>query len=147
MEDHQFSFEKLEVWQSARVLAKNIYLSTKLFPSDEKYALTQQMRRAALSVCANLAEGTTRISAKDQAHFTTISYSSMMELLNHLIIAFDLGYINEEELKNFRVQIQPLSVKLSNLKKSQLSRLGGLKIIFLMIFSYSIYQPLQPLNF
>jgi hypothetical protein len=70
-----------------------------------------------------------------------------MELLNHLIIAFDLGYINEEELKNFRVQIQPLSVKLSNLKKSQLSRLGGLKIIFLMIFSYSIYQPLQPLNF
>jgi four helix bundle protein len=88
------------------------------------------MRRAALSVCANLAAGTTRISAKDQAHFTAISYSSMMELLNHLIIDFDLGYINEEELKNFRVQVQPLSVKLSNLKKSQLSRLGVLKINF-----------------
>ena len=79
------------------------------------------MRRAALSVCANLAEGTTRITAKDQAHFTTISFSSMMELLNHLIIAFDLEYMleymNEEALKNFRAQIQPLSVKLSNLKK------------------------------
>ena len=146
MENHQFSFEKLDVWQNARVLAKNIYLVTKSFPSDEKYALTSQMRRAALSVCANLAEGTTRVSAKDQAHFTTVSFSSMMELLNHLIIAFDLGYIKEEALRDFRVQIQPLSVKLSNLKKSQLSRLGGLKSFFLMIFSYSLYQPLQPLN-
>lgn len=126
MESHQFSFEKLDVWQNARVLAKNIYIATptRSFPSDEKYGLTQQMRRAALSVCANLAEGTTRITAKDQAHFTTISFSSMMELLNHLIIAFDLNYINEESLKNFRSQIQPLSVKLSNLKKSQLARLG-----------------------
>lgn len=147
MESHQFSFEKLDVWQNARVLAKNIYIATRSFPSDEKYGLTQQMRRAALSVCANLAEGTTRITAKDQAHFTTISFSSMMELLNHLIIAFDLNYINEESLKNFRSQIQPLSVKLSNLKKSQLSRLGGFKTFLLIIFSYSIYQPLQPLRF
>jgi len=146
MESHQFSFEKLDVWQNARVLAKNIYIATRSFPADEKYGLTQQMRRAALSVCANLAEGTTRITAKDQAHFTTISFSSMMELLNHLIIAFDLDYINEEVLKNFRVQIQPLSVKLSNLKKSQLSRLGGFRTFLLIIFSYSIYQPLQPLN-
>lgn len=147
MESHQFSFEKLDVWQNARVLAKNIYIATRSFPTDEKYGLTQQMRRAALSVCANLAEGTTRITAKDQAHFTTISFSSMMELLNHLIIAFDLNYINEEALKNFRSQIQPLSVKLSNLKKSQLSRLGGFKTFLLIVFSYSIYQPLQPLRF
>ena len=146
MENHQFSFEKLDVWQTARVLAKNIYLTTRSLPAEEKYGLTQQIRRSALSVCANLAEGTTRITAKDQAHFTTISFSSMMELLNHLIIAFDLEYINEEALKNFRAQIQPLSVKLSNLKKSQLSRLGGFKTILLIIFSYSIYQPLQPLN-
>lgn len=147
MESHQFSFEKLDVWQNARVLAKNIYIATRSFPTDEKYGLTQQMRRAALSVCANLAEGTTQITAKDQAHFTTISFSSMMELLNHLIIAFDLNYINEEALRNFRSQIQPLSVKLSNLKKSQLSRLGGFKTFLLIIFSYSIYQPLQPLRF
>jgi four helix bundle protein len=147
MENHQFSFEKLDVWQNARVLAKNIYIATRSFPSDEKYGLTQQMRRAALSVCANLAEGTTRITAKDQAHFTTISFGSMMELMNHLIIAFDLNYINEESLKNFRSQIQPLSVKLSNLKKSQLSRLGGFKTLLLIIFCYSIYQPLQPLRF
>ena len=147
MENHQFSFEKSDVWQTARVLAKNIYLTTRSFPAEEKYGLTQQIRRSALSVCANLAEGTTRITAKDQAHFTTISFSSMMELLNHLIIAFDLEYINEEALKNFRAQIQPLSVKLSNLKKSQLSRLGGFKTFLLIIFSYSLYQPLQPLNF
>ena len=147
MESHQFSFEKLDVWQNARVLAKNIYIATRSFPTDEKYGLTQQMRRAALSVCANLAEGTTRITAKDQAHFTTISFSSMMELLNHLIIAFDLDYINEEALRNFRSQIQPLSVKLSNLKKSQLSRLGGFKTFLLIVFSYSLYQPLHPLRF
>ena len=122
MDNYQFSFEKLAVWQEARVLVKETYLLTKSFPDDEKYSLVQQIRRAISSVAANLAEGTTRTSAKDQAHFTTLSFSSLMEVLNHLMISFDLGYITKDQLNKFRVKIQPLSVRLSNLKKSQLSR-------------------------
>ena len=121
---HQFSFERLEVWQEARLLTKMIYLSTNDFPLEEKYGLSQQMRRAAVSVCSNIAEGTSRISVKDQAHFTTMAFGSLTELLNQVIIAFDLEYISEKQLTDIRNKIQPLSIKLSNLKKSQLSKLN-----------------------
>jgi four helix bundle protein len=123
MENRLFSFEKLDAWQSARHLAISIYKLTDNFPGHERFSLTQQIRRSAISVCANIAEGTTRSTAKDQAHFTTISFSSLMELLNHLIIATELGYLTNEQLQTFRNQIQFLSAKLSNLKNSQLSRI------------------------
>ena len=122
MSQKQFSFEKLEVWQSARALTARIYSITKHFPPEEKFGLTQQMRRAALSVCSNLAERSTRISPKDQAHFTVMSFSSMMELLNDVIISTDLNYLTEELNLEFRTDIQRLAIKLSNLKKSQLDR-------------------------
>jgi four helix bundle protein len=146
MEMHLFSFEKLEVWQIARKLAKDIYSVTRDFPKEERYELVQQMRRSALSICTNLAEGTTRLTPKDQARFSIIAFSSMMELLNHLIVSFDLGYIDEKKLTEFRERIQPLSVKIANLKRSQLSRLPKIQLIFLTIFSYAMVQPLQPLN-
>lgn len=123
MDTYQFSFEKLEVWQLARKLATAIYKTTQSFPPEEKYSLVSQMRRSAVSVCANIAEGTTRQTAKDQAYFTTISFSSLMELFNHMIIASDLGFISNEELVIYRQQIQQLSVKLSNLKASQIKRI------------------------
>ena len=146
MNNYQFSFEKLDTWQDARKLATEIYKSTQSFPADEKFGMIQQMRRAAVSVCSNIAEGTTRISAKDQAHFTVMAYSSLMELLNHLIIAGDMGYINPETLDGFRIRIQPLTIKLSNLRKSQVSRISGLKTLFYMIFAQHIFQSLQPFN-
>ncbi len=124
MNTYQFSFEKLEVWQMARMLATDIYKRTQSFPAEEKYSLTSQIRRSALSVAANIAEGTTRITAKDQAHFTTIAFSSLMELFSHVIIASDLGYIKEDELNYHKQKIQPLSIKLSNLKASQVKRIG-----------------------
>ncbi len=124
MNTYQFSFEKLEVWQLSRKLSVSIYKRTQSCPSEEKYSLTSQTRRAALSISANIAEGTTRVSAKDQAHFTTIAFSSLMELFNHLIIASDLGYLREDEVNTYRQQIQPLSIKLSNLKASQIKRIG-----------------------
>ena len=122
---YQFSFEKLDVWQMAGKLAGEVYKKTQTFPVEEKYSLTSQIRRAAVSVSANIAEGTTRQTARDQAHFTTIAFSSLMELFNHLIIASDLGYMKEEELAEYRKTIQPLSVKLSNLKASQVKRIGN----------------------
>jgi four helix bundle protein len=125
MEGHVFSFEKLDAWQEARKLAREVYTVTASFPNDERFGLTSQIRTSAISICSNIAEGTTRSSAKDQAHFTTMSFGSLMELLNHLIIAADLKYLSEEKLSTIRQKIQPLSIKLSNLKKSQLSRLRG----------------------
>jgi four helix bundle protein len=69
-----------------------------------------------------LAEGSSRSSAKDKANFTTMAYSSLMEVYNHLVIAVDLAYIKNEDLIIYRKQIQKLSVKLSNLKASQLKK-------------------------
>jgi four helix bundle protein len=124
MESYRFSFEKLEVWQMARNLTINVYKVTARYPAEEKYSLVSQMRRAALSVCANLAEGSSRYTAKDQAHFTTIAFSSLLELLNHQIISVDLGFLPENELLSFRKDIQSLSVRLVNLKTSQLKRIS-----------------------
>lgn len=119
---HQFSFEKLEVWQLARKLAGMIYRVTKVFPPEEKFSLTSQVRRAALSVCSNLAEGSTRTSVRDQAHFTTMAFGSLMEVCNYLIIAFDLGYIDESILNSLKKDIKDLAIKLSNLKAYQLRK-------------------------
>jgi four helix bundle protein len=146
MNTYQFSFEKLDVWQLSRTLASDIYKRTQLFAPEEKYSLISQIRRSALSVSANIAEGTTRSSAKDQAHFTTIAFGSLMELFNHLIIACDLGYIKEEEVSKYREKIQTLSVKLSNLKASQIKRIGMLSLLWLILFASHIHQPLQPFN-
>ncbi len=140
MDAYQFSFEKLEVWQMARKLAVRIYKQTQSFPNEEKYGLTSQIRRSALSIGSNIAEGSTRASAKDQAHFTTVAYGSLMEVFNHLIVAADLGYMNEDELKTYRQEIQSLSVKLSNLKASQVKRIGKLGLFWLFLFSPQILQ-------
>lgn len=143
---YQFSFEKLEVWQMARKLATDIYKTTQSFPAEEKFLLVSQIRRAAVSVSANIAEGTTRQTAKDQAHFTTISYSSLMELFNHITIASDLGYVKTDELTGYRQQIQQLSVKLSNLKTSQIKRISKLGYIWFLIAAPQLLQPLTPLS-
>ena len=88
-----YSFEKLECWQQARQLAVWTYNTTRTFPAEEKFGITSQMRRAAVSIASNIAEVTSRKTAKDQNHFSTISYSSTIELLNDLIIANDLKFL------------------------------------------------------
>lgn len=124
---YQFSFEKLEVWQEARHLVKEIYRVTKHFAADEKYGLTSQVRRAAVSVCANIAEGCTRKSYKEQVNFTTVAYGSLIELLNHMIIANDIEYLPDDDLLKLRNSIQPLSVRINNLRSAQLNKLKEAK--------------------
>ncbi len=118
---YEFSFEKLQVWQLARVIVVDIYKITEKFPGKEIFGLVSQMRRAAISVCANIAEGSTRGSFKEQARFTTIAYGSLIELLNHIILSSDLGYIPVNEVEIFRKKIRPLSVKINNLRIRQMS--------------------------
>ena len=121
MQEIVFSFERLKVWQAARELSLSVYRMTEKFPSHEKFSLISQIRRSATSVAANLAEGSGRISAKDQARFTTIAFASLMELTSHLSIATGLNYLSEQEFQNLKPTIRDLSIKLSNLKTAQLS--------------------------
>ena len=118
---YTFPFEKLDVWQDSRVLVKLIYQLTKILPDDEKFGLISQMRRSAISVSSNIAEGSSRTSKKDQAHFYQISFSSLMELLNQMILCFDLDFIDLQNYNNIRKEIEKVSNKLNALRKSRLN--------------------------
>ena len=115
----EYSFEKLECWQHARRLAVWTYQSTENFPEKEKYGLISQMRRAAISVASNIAEGSSRKTAKDQAHFSTIAYGSSIELLNQLIITNDLDYISNQLYDQGRELVERQTVLISGLRASQ----------------------------
>ena len=114
---HQFYFEKLDVWQNARVLVKNIYLSTAKFPSDEMFGVTSQIRRATMSISANIAEGMSRSTNKDKARFLNLSYSSAMEVINFLILSLDLGYLKEENYISLREQVEKVTNQLQALSR------------------------------
>ena len=113
----KYSFEKLEVWHDSRALTKMVYTITKGFPDDEKFGLTNQMRRAVISVSSNIVEGSYRTTGKDKSNFMTFAYSSLMELLNQTIASLDLNYINEEQYNELRSQIEKVSNKLNALTK------------------------------
>lgn len=91
------SFEKLHAWQAARELTKQVYIFTRSFPKEEQFGLTSQMRRAASSVAANIAEGFSRQSIADKTHFYSIALGSLTELQSFLYIAMDVGYLPEDE--------------------------------------------------
>ena len=117
-----YSFEKLEVWQKTRSLIKDVYSLTSVFPKEERFNLTSQIQRSAVSIASNLAEGSGSVSGKEQARLTEIAYSSLMELLNQLIIASDLNYLEEGKLNKFRPLIIEIGNKLNVLRVSQLKR-------------------------
>ena|SRR2546423_5050850 len=118
---HVYPFEKLRVWQSARVLVKNVSGLTKSFPRSEIYGLISQINRAAVSVAANLAEGASRTSRKDQAHFSQIAYASLMELACLTILALELQFLSAEKERILRDEIESISRQLNALRETQLS--------------------------
>ena len=117
-----FGFEKLAVWKEARILTVLIYELTEKFPDKEKFGLTNQMRRASVSIGANIAEGSSRFSAKEQAHFYSISYGSLMELMSHSFTALDLKYLHEEVFEKLKNMVQPLSLKINNLRNAAFAK-------------------------
>jgi four helix bundle protein len=90
------SFMELEVWQQARIFKMDLYVLLKQFPSDEKFGLTDQLKRASRSIASNIAEGYGRFSYKDQLHFCIQARGSLFECQNHIIDAYDCQYISEE---------------------------------------------------
>ena len=113
-----YNFQKLIVWQEARLLVKNIYHLVADYPTTEKFSLVDQMKRASISIVSNIAEGSGRKSQNDQAHFYTMAFSSAMELLNQLIISSDLGYITPCEMREAEHRIQKIAMMISGLRKS-----------------------------
>ena len=115
---HQYSFEKLEVYKLGRQLTKDIYQLTNSFPNDERFGLTNQIRRASVSVCLNIAEGSSRFSNKEKIRFYEISFGSLMEVVACLDIASDLSYITIEQVEETKVVIFEVSNKINALKRS-----------------------------
>lgn len=91
------SFEQLIAWQKSQSLAVDIYKVTQNFPSNESFALIDQLRRAASSVSANIAEGFGRRTLKDKQHFYAMSYGSLLETKNFIYLAQKLGYLNVQK--------------------------------------------------
>jgi len=117
-----FSFEKLKVWQKSRDLSVTIYNLTKSFPDEERFGLVSQMRRCAISISSNIAEGSGRQTAKDKARFTQIAFSSSLELLNQLILSNDLKFISNENYKTNRAALTEITAMLDGLYKAQLKQ-------------------------
>ncbi len=90
-------FNKLEVWQRARILCKQIYIITRAFPSYEKFGLASQMQRSVVSISSNIAEGAGRNSKNEYIHFLNISTGSAFELETQINVSKDLDYITEEK--------------------------------------------------
>ncbi|PKF73687.1 four helix bundle protein [Chryseobacterium sp. PMSZPI] len=115
---YKFYFEKLDVWNNARVLVKEIYLVTSTFPDHELFGITNQIRRASTSITANIAEGMSRQTEKEKSRFINISFSSCVEVINFLIISNDLGFLSNKNYEQLRVKAEGITYQLNSLNKS-----------------------------
>lgn len=97
-----FGFEELELWKKVRSFKNDVAELVKTFPSEEKFRLIDQILRSSRSVNALIAEGHGRFTYPDQIHFCVQARGSLAETVNHLIDAFDEGYITEDQLFNFK---------------------------------------------
>jgi four helix bundle protein len=114
----QYSFEKLDVWKKSKDFAVKIYRATQSFPKEEKFGLVSQLRRASVSVSSNIAEGSSRTTANDQARFYTIAYSSVIEVLNQIIISKELNFMSVENYTMLRSDIEEITAMLNRLHRS-----------------------------
>jgi len=107
--------KQLEVWKNAMELAKIIYKKTAEFPKEELFCLTSQIRRAVVSIPANISEGSGRLQPKEFIYFLRISFGSLTELETLLIIALELDYLDKKDYEKIQNQIKLITVQLSRL--------------------------------
>ena len=113
----------LDAWKLSIDLVTEIYAITKQFPSEEKFGLTNQIRRAAVSIPSNIAEGATRNSNKEYIQFLYVSLGSVSELETQFIIALNLKYLSEEDFESFTKQIETVSKLIMGLIKYRKTKL------------------------
>ena len=121
-----YSFENLDVWKNSRELVAFVYRIQSTFPSYERYGLGDQLRRAVVSVSSNIAEGNARYSLKEQIHFIEIAISSLMEVYCQLTLAYDLKYINEEQLKQCNERIEAVLKLLNGLRYHKINKISNI---------------------
>ncbi|WP_080778196.1 four helix bundle protein [Chryseobacterium phocaeense] len=115
---YKFYFEKLDVWNNARNLVKDIYKTSHNFPESEKFGITTQIRRASTSITANIAEGMCRSTEKEKLRFINIAFGSCIEVINFLILSNDLEFLDDENYKSLRIQAESISNQLNALSKT-----------------------------
>ncbi len=120
-----FNFEKLDVWRKAIDFADLIYSETRSFPLEERFGLTNQLRRAAISVSSNIAEGSSRSSKSDFARFVEIATGSVFEVVSQAFIAQRQSFLSEDQFRDIYTDAEELSRMLSGLRKSLLSTLNS----------------------
>ena len=110
------NFKELIVWQKARKLVKEIYLILKSFPEDEKYGIISQIRRASISIPANIAEGAGRNTDNDFGRFLDIANGSSFELETLIILSFDLEYLLKSDFENIINKIEEIQKMIYSLR-------------------------------
>ena len=121
-------YAELKVWQKSVAFVTQIYICTASFPKEEIYGLTSQIRRAAVSIPSNIAEGASRESSKDFLRFISISNGSLAELQTQLIIARNLGFINNEKLSAIRDTGEEIGRMLNGLQKTLQQKITSLPL-------------------
>ena len=115
MKSKTHNFKRLEVWQRARRLVKEIYGITNDYPPSEKFGLTSQTRRCAISIPSNIAEGCGRNSDKQMAHFCSIARGSSFEIETHIILGQDLDFIQTEKINLLLIELSEIQRMLDGL--------------------------------
>ena len=113
-----FGYRKLIAYQKGREVVKRTYKLLKKFPSEERYAMCDQLRRASVSITSNIAEGINRFSVKDKAHFIEMAFGSLMEVSSQFEIAEELGYITVGDRMSMDLLIEEVARLLSGLQKT-----------------------------
>jgi four helix bundle protein len=119
----QAHFQKLDVYKRSKELVKDVYRMMSDFPTYERYALCDQLRRSVISVPSNIAEGMGRWSPKEQMHHIEYAFGSLAEVLSQMDIACDLGYVSEDDMMIIMNHYYSISRMLSGLKNSIESRI------------------------
>ena len=119
-------FQNLIVYQQAKELVKLVYALMKKFPSDERYALCDQLRRSVISIPSNIAEGMGRMAEKEQGHFINIAFGSLMEVLAQIDIAKDLEYITTEDYRQIETMVNEIGKMLSSLRAKRVPNASNL---------------------
>ncbi len=121
-------FEDLDVWKMSLMFSKKIYQLTSAFPSEEKFGLSNQMRRASVSIMSNIAEGSARNSTRDFLRFINIAIGSSAEVKSQLLLAHELGFINPNQLSEYLDDINQIGRMLKGLQRSFMKSLDEVDV-------------------
>ncbi|MBR1498334.1 MAG: four helix bundle protein [Bacteroidaceae bacterium] len=116
-----FYYRRLDVYKNAKSLSHEVCKLIKTFPTEERFGLCDQLRRAAMSIPINIAEGFGRFSAKEKAHFLQIAFGSLNEVMCELELSYDEDYIDKEQFDNMETIILSVKKQLATLHRSVLA--------------------------